>query len=44
VARFLCGLGSPATARARLGGHRLFGALEEWPFAEVLHYCEETGR
>ncbi|HET9450458.1 MAG TPA: C-terminal helicase domain-containing protein, partial [Aggregicoccus sp.] len=44
VARFLCGLGSPATSRARLGGHRLFGALEEWPFAEVLGYCEEAGR
>ena len=44
VARFLCGLGSPATSRARLGGHRLFGALEEWPFAHVLRYCEEAGR
>jgi ATP-dependent DNA helicase RecQ len=44
VARFLCGLGSPATSKARLGGHRLFGALEDWPFAEVLGWSEETAR
>ena len=35
-ARFLCGLTSPATGRARLGRHALFGALDAHPFAEVL--------
>ncbi|MBF5042346.1 RecQ family ATP-dependent DNA helicase [Aggregicoccus sp. 17bor-14] len=44
AARFLCGLGSPATSKARLGGHRLFGALEEWPFAQVLTWCEQEAR
>ena len=34
-ARFLCGLSSPATSRARLGRHPLSGALERHPFAEV---------
>ena len=36
LARFLCGLSSPAFTRARLGRHPRFGALEEWPFASVL--------
>ena len=36
VARFLCGLTSPALTRARLGRHPLFGALEERRFADVL--------
>jgi ATP-dependent DNA helicase RecQ len=36
LARFLCGLTSPATTRARVSRHRLFGALAEHPFAEVL--------
>lgn len=36
VARFLCGLSSPAITRARLGRNPLFGALEDRPFAEVL--------
>jgi ATP-dependent DNA helicase RecQ len=39
LARFLCGLGSPALTRARLTRHRLFGALEARPFAEVLGFC-----
>jgi ATP-dependent DNA helicase RecQ len=38
--RFLCGLTSPATSRARLGQHPLFGALEGRRFAEVLTWCE----
>ena len=38
-ARFLCGLTSPALTAARLSRHRLFGALEEYPFAEVLDWC-----
>lgn len=36
VARFLCGITSPATSRARLGRHDAFGMLEKVPFAEVL--------
>jgi ATP-dependent DNA helicase RecQ len=41
LARWLCGLTSPATSRARLGKHPHFGALEERPFAEVLAWCEK---
>src|SRR4051794_29599592 len=35
-ARFLCGLSSPATTRAKLSRHALFGALAERGFADVL--------
>ena len=40
AARFLCGLSSPALSRAKLGNHKLFGVLEDWPFAEVLGFCQ----
>jgi ATP-dependent DNA helicase RecQ len=40
MARFLCGLSSPAVTAARLGRHARFGCLEEWSFAEVLGWCE----
>jgi ATP-dependent DNA helicase RecQ len=36
LARFLCGLSSPATTRARLSRHELYGALALHRFAEVL--------
>lgn len=36
LARFLCGLSSPATTRARLSRHALFGALAERRFSQVL--------
>jgi len=36
LARFLCGLPSPAVSRARLGRHALFGALAEHRFAQVM--------
>jgi ATP-dependent DNA helicase RecQ len=36
LARFLCGLSSPRQSRARLGSHRLAGALAEVPFDQVL--------
>ncbi len=36
VARFLCGLTSPATTRAKLTRNPLFGVLAERRFAEVL--------
>jgi ATP-dependent DNA helicase RecQ len=35
-ARFLCGLSSPATTKAKLARHALFGALAERRFADVL--------
>jgi ATP-dependent DNA helicase RecQ len=36
VARFLCGLASPATARAKLRAHPLYGLLGATPFHDVL--------
>ncbi len=36
VARFLCGLSSPRSGRARLGKDPLFGVLTEVPFPDVL--------
>jgi len=36
LARFLCGMSSPASTRARLGRHDAFGMLADLPFAEVL--------
>lgn len=35
-ARFLCGLSSPATTRAKLRGHSFFGFFESVPFQKVL--------
>jgi len=40
LARFLCGLTSPATSRERLGRHDAFGLLERVPFADVLAQAE----
>ena len=40
LARFLCGLTSPATTRSRLGRHRSFGLLAALPFAAVLAAAE----
>ena len=42
LARFLCGLTSPATSRARLGKHPRFGCFAELPFADVLAFIEKT--
>ena len=39
-ARFLCGITSPATSRAKLTRNGLFGALAERHFAEVLDWCK----
>jgi len=36
LARFLCGMSSPASTRARLAKHDAFGLLADLPFAEVL--------
>jgi ATP-dependent DNA helicase RecQ len=40
LARFLCGIGSPAVTRARLTRDDRFGLLERLPFAEVLALAE----
>ena len=53
LARFLCGLTSPATTRAwytpaggkrraRLVSHDTFALLEDHPFADVLAYCDSV--
>jgi ATP-dependent DNA helicase RecQ len=39
LARYLCGITSPATTRARLTREPLFGALEGHRFADVLAWC-----
>jgi ATP-dependent DNA helicase RecQ len=39
-ARFLCGLGSPATTRAKLTRHPAFGRLTDVPFRDVLRFVE----
>jgi ATP-dependent DNA helicase RecQ len=44
IARFLCGLSSPAISAAKLGRNELFGALEERRFADVLEWCSNPGR
>jgi ATP-dependent DNA helicase RecQ len=41
LARFLCGLSSPAQAKARIGKHALFAKLEAHRFGEVLAWCEK---
>ncbi len=41
LARFLCAITSPKASRAKLGKHRLFGALAETPFSDVLAACEQ---
>jgi ATP-dependent DNA helicase RecQ len=42
VARFLCGIRSPATTKARLGRHPLFGSLVDAPFPEVLQQLDSS--
>jgi ATP-dependent DNA helicase RecQ len=39
LARFLCGLTSPATTRAKLSRHPLYGELAANRFADVLALC-----
>ncbi|MGH2712988.1 MAG: RecQ family ATP-dependent DNA helicase, partial [Thermoleophilaceae bacterium] len=40
TARFLAGITSPATTRAKLTRHPLFGALAERRFSDVLAWCD----
>ena len=42
-ARFLCGLTSPATTRAKLRQHPLYGACEAVPFARVMERMVALG-
>ena len=42
-ARFLCGITSPATSRAKLTRGELFGVLADRRFVEVLGWCEAEG-
>jgi ATP-dependent DNA helicase RecQ len=42
-ARFLAGITSPATTRAKLSRHRLFGSLADRRFAEILAWCGSRG-
>lgn len=39
LARFLCGLTSPAQTRARIGRHSLFGSLAAYRFRDVLAWA-----
>lgn len=40
LARFLCGMSSPAATRARLSRHDAFGLLADLPFSEVITVAE----
>ena len=40
LARFLCGIASPATTRAKLRAHGMFGRFQSVPFQEVLAFVE----
>jgi ATP-dependent DNA helicase RecQ len=42
IARFLCGITSPATTKAKLRKHAAFGRLESVPFAQVLALAESA--
>ena len=43
VARFLCGLSSPRSGRARLAKDPLFGELSNVPFQDVLEWVSVSG-
>lgn len=40
LARFLCGITSPATSRAKLRKHGLFAVYDSFPFKQVLHFVK----
>jgi ATP-dependent DNA helicase RecQ len=40
IARFVCGITSPAASRDRLTRKDAFGMLQGFPFSEVLEQCE----
>ncbi len=41
LARFLCGMTSPKTTRAKLGKHMLFGSCQAATFPRVLAWCKK---
>ena len=41
MARFLCGLSSPAFTKAKLSKHPLFSRFVEYRFQTVLNYCSQ---
>ena len=43
LAKFLCGIRSPRTTRARLTSHELFGACQTMPFQSVLNAVRQEG-
>jgi ATP-dependent DNA helicase RecQ len=42
LTRFLCGLSSPATSKAKLTKHEAFGRLAHVPFAEMMRFVESA--
>jgi ATP-dependent DNA helicase RecQ len=42
IARFLCGISSPATTRAKLRNHADFGLWSDAPFADVLTLAQKS--
>ena len=42
IARFLCGLTSPALTRAKLSRHELFGKFQQVPFARIMEQAESV--
>jgi ATP-dependent DNA helicase RecQ len=43
LARFFCGLSSPATTRAKLTRDPAFGSLQDVPFAKVMAWAASAG-
>ncbi|MEA2063456.1 MAG: C-terminal helicase domain-containing protein, partial [Gemmatimonadota bacterium] len=43
IARFLCGISSPAATRARLRDQQMFGIYESVPFCKVLAFVRKNG-
>jgi ATP-dependent DNA helicase RecQ len=41
MTRYLCGLSSPATSKAKLTKQAAFGRLASVPFGEVLKFVEQ---
>jgi len=44
LARFVCGITSPALVRAKLTKHALFGSLSHVPFQEILRRVDRSGQ
>jgi len=44
LARFLCGISSPMSTRARLRNHSMFGIYKSVPFHKVLAFVKNVGK